>query len=226
MRHSNEFGRGKGGSLTMSRSVLERINSRGEERARRLQLLGATWEAGGADDPTAITTVSSELKGLAKELDSTGLSGLAEAVQAGADALSSYRAANRLPELPHEGRRILILDENEVTRDVVAVSLEGVGCLVTMASSLKECLERFKEFEPEVILMEPAHRELQREGACTALRAQLKSAVVPIVLFSADPPQRLAKRAEALGADGYVSKDQGVQQLLEQLHRVLSSVVW
>lgn len=208
------------------RKSLRRLRARATERAQRLQLLAATWQAGGCDDRCGIVTVRAELAGLAQEVRSVGLGVLADTIDDAAAALGSHQATRGEVEPHHAGRRILILDDSEVTRDVIALALEGTGCVVTVASSLAEYRTRVAEFQPEVLLLEPGHPELAGSSTFDKLRQRIDSSAVPVVLFSAESAPLLKKRAETLGVDGWVTKDQGTNELLEQVEEILGNILW
>lgn len=207
------------------RKALRRLRSRATERQRRLQLLAATWQAGGCEQGRGIMTVRSELSGLAQEVSSVGLRALADTLHEAAAALAAHGNRDAV-EPAHVGRRILILDDSEVTRDFIALALESSGCVVTVASSLAEYRIRVAEFQPEVLLLEPAHPELAGSSDYEKLRRRIDSPAVPIFLFSEESAALLSKRAATLGVDGWVTKDQGTVELLEQVEEILGNIIW
>lgn len=208
------------------RRAISRIRARAEERSRRLRLLGSMWTAGGTDEEATIATLRAELGGLAQELRGVGWQSFASVVQDAADVLAGWHETRDLKAPVHAGRRILILDDSEVTRDIIALALERTGCEVTVAATTKEYSVRVQEFSPEVLLVEPAHPQLGAERAWTTLRARIKNPVVPVILFSSAPIDQLAVWADRAGADGFLTKDQGTDELVEHLEEVLSQVLW
>lgn len=208
------------------RLALARIRRRVDERTRRLDLLAAMWSAGGVEEVLAVTALRAELGGFAQELRHVGLKSIARAVASAADTLGAYDRVRDRSEPVHLGRRILVLDDSEVTRDVIALALEGAGCEVTVAATLEEYARRVREFGPEVLLIEPAHPQLGGTQRFEVLRNRVRSATVPVILFSAVSEDRLAAWAENAGADGYLTKDQGTDELVSHLEEVLSQVLW
>lgn len=202
------------------------LTERATERSRRLALTQAIWSAGGLEDAIGLRTVQAELAGLAQELRVIAMEPLAEALDAAASSLSSVEALRGAPEPLPMGRRILVLDDSEVTCDLIAVALEGVGCVVAVTSTLSDCLQRFVEFEPELVLIEPEHPDFEGTITLDAFRKRLKSSFVPLILFSAESEGVLAQRAAQIQADGFLSKDQGIQEMVRKVDEILSEIVW
>jgi CheY-like chemotaxis protein len=202
------------------------LTERAAERSRRLILTGAIWSAGGLEDAIGLRTIQAELTGLAQELRVAAMGPLAEALDAAATSLSSTAALRTAPEPLPMGRRILVLDDSEVTCDLIAVALEGVGCVVTVTSTLADALQRFVEFEPELALIEPTHPDFGKTVSLESFRKRLKSSFIPMILFSAESEAALGKRAAELQADGFLSKDQGIPEMVRKVDEILSEIVW
>jgi CheY-like chemotaxis protein len=212
--------------MNLLETKTEMLTERAVERSRRLILTNAIWSAGGLEDAIGLRTIQAELTGLAQELRVVAMESLAEALDAAASSLSSTDALKNTPEPLPMGRRILVLDDSEVTCDLIAVALEGVGCLVTVCSTLSDALQRFVEFEPELVLIEPTHPDFGGTVSLESFRKRLKASFVPMILFSAETEATLAKRARELQADGFLTKDQGIPQMVRKVDEILSEIVW
>jgi CheY-like chemotaxis protein len=202
------------------------VAARAADRARRLGLTSAIWNAGGIDDTIGLRTVIGELGGLAQELRMADLEPVAEALESAVEAIRCAEPFRRSAPPLQSGRRILVLDDTEVTGDLIAVALESIGCIVAVTSTLSDCIQRFIDFEPELILLEPTHPELEGMRSLDAFRKRLRASFVPVILFSASPEHELVRRAQHLEADGYLTKDHGIPQLVEKVAEILSEIVW
>src|SRR3990167_6217263 len=160
---------------------METLLQRCDARSRRLALAGALWSAGGLEETIGLRTVQAELLGLAQETVQAGLQAVAEAIAGAAETLGWCSLLQHTQPL-QMGRRILVLDDNEVTSDLIAVALAGVGCVVSVSSTLSECIQRFVDFGPELILLEPAHPDIEAMPSLDAFRKRLKSSFVPVIL--------------------------------------------
>jgi CheY-like chemotaxis protein len=58
------------------------------------------------------------------------------------------------------------------------------------------------------------------------LRQQITTARIPIVLCSSAPDEELQEVARAVGADAYLSKQEGLEQLPERLTQLCDEILW
>jgi CheY-like chemotaxis protein len=202
------------------------LSDRAVARSRRLTLTSAIWSAGGLEDTIGLRTIQAELVGLAQDLRIASMEPLAEALDAAAASLSSTSTLKSHPEPLPMGRRILVLDDSEVTGDLIAVALEGVGCVVAVTDTLADCIQRFVEFEPELVLIEPTHPDFEAGVSLEKFLERLKRSFIPVILFSAESEAKLAQRAVEIRADGFLTKDSGIPQMVQKVDEILSEIVW
>ena len=202
-----------------------RVSRAAEERLRRVQLAQATWRAGGFDTRFGPHFLQAQLRGLARELRAADMQDCSDLL----DALSetcTLAFGQEESEFVAHGAHVVLLDEVEVTRDLAALALESAGCVTVAVESLHECAEALQERTNSVLVVDPNHHGLSHVSHCNALRAMLRVTFLPVILFSDAPEQRLPLVSRAIGADGYLSKNQGVAQLTTQVDEVLSGIVW
>ncbi|RME19431.1 MAG: response regulator [Deltaproteobacteria bacterium] len=212
--------------LTTSKEKLKRLVAAADARTNRLALASAIWAARGLDDQSGLRTIQAELKGLAHATRKSGLIPLATAIETAAESLSSLALAGGGEEPLYFGRRVLVLDDTEVTRDLVALALDGVGCVVEVASSLAEFRGLLEDFDPELLVIEPAHAELKKVSSFEKLIAGWHRETIPVVLFSAEPERALSEYAEKFKADAALGKEEGLSALIESVVEVLSGILW
>ncbi len=118
-----------------------------------------------------------------------------------------------------EGRRVLIVDDEEGFRDGVADLLRMEGYEVSVASDAVEAVRVLPEFRPEVILLDLRMPHLDGEGFLRGMGGLPASKRVPVVLISAkEDVEEIATRT---GAAGYLNKPFEAPQLLSLLEKVL-----
>jgi DNA-binding NarL/FixJ family response regulator len=61
---------------------------------------------------------------------------------------------------------------------------------------------------------------------CRWIKGQIDTQAVPVVLFSELPDAQLAEVAKRSGADGFISKSNGVSLLSERLAALCEELVW
>lgn len=110
---------------------------------------------------------------------------------------------------------ILIVDDEEAIRDVIADLLSGEGYRVQTASNGAAALCALDRILPSLILLDLHMPVLDGFGFVAALAA--RGLAVPIVLVSAGTS--LAKHAAALGAVGCIAKPFEIVDLLMTVER-------
>ncbi|MDF1563117.1 MAG: response regulator [Deltaproteobacteria bacterium] len=131
------------------------------------------------------------------------------------------------PEPGGEARpRVLILDDSEISREAMAGILEERNYPVETAGDLLEFEELLASFRPEVVLSDLNMPDIQGDEICRTLKQRFETEGVPIILISSLPDEELAVRAQAAGADGFVSKHHGPDSLLDLLDELLSQIIF
>jgi two-component system, OmpR family, alkaline phosphatase synthesis response regulator PhoP len=125
-----------------------------------------------------------------------------------------------------EKRRILLIDDSEITLQMEQAVLESRGYDVAATSTLMEFERLLKEFKPHIILTDIHMPEAQGTDICRTLKNEYHSQDIPIVLFSSLDDEELAVLAEQVGADGYLSKANGIEALGEKVDELVDSILW
>ncbi len=129
-------------------------------------------------------------------------------------------------EEPSAMPKVLILDDSEISREAIAGILEERNDPVETAGDLLEFEDLLASFKPEVVLSDLNMPDIQGDEICRTLKQRFETEGVPIILISGLPDEELALRAEAAGADGYVSKHHGPDSLLDLLDELLSQIIF
>jgi CheY-like chemotaxis protein len=135
-------------------------------------------------------------------------------------------SATALKLSPVEKRRILLIDDSEITLELEKMTLEARGYEVCATSSLVAFERLLHEFKPDLILTDIHMPEVQGTDICRTLKAEYNSQDIPIVLFSSLPDHELKVLSEQVGADGYVSKEHGLEALGEKIDELVESILW
>lgn len=132
----------------------------------------------------------------------------------------------RAPPRLTGGHRVLVLEDSEIAREMVVLELEARDFEVRSAGDLVEFEMMLKKFDPEIILSDVRLPETHGDEVCRVLKERLETKNIPIILFSAMSHGELAQIAKRAGADGFISKEQGVQRLIECIDEVLAQIVY
>jgi DNA-binding response OmpR family regulator len=125
-----------------------------------------------------------------------------------------------------EGRRILLLDDSTITLEMEKAVLEERGYAVAVASNLLEFQQELDKFQPEIILTDLMMPDVSGKDIVRVLKQDFHTERIPIVLFSSRPDEELAVIAEQAGADGYLSKSHGIEQLGDMVDELVDSIIW
>ncbi len=127
---------------------------------------------------------------------------------------------------PVERRKILIIDDSEITLAMEKSVLEARGYEVEAASTLQEFEKLLKAFRPHLILTDIHMPEAKGTDICRTLKNEYGTQDIPIVLFSSLNDDELEKLADQVGADGFLSKANGLEALGEKVDELVSSILW
>jgi len=125
-----------------------------------------------------------------------------------------------------EKRRILLIDDSEITLAMEKSLLESRGYEVQATSTLVEFEKRLETFKPHVILTDLHMPEAKGTDICRTLKSEYKTQDIPIVIFSSLGDEELGKLAEQVGADGFLSKATGLEALGEKIDELFESIIW
>lgn len=142
-------------------------------------------------------------------LDSGGLAILLDVAELLRVASSGSALARERVEVGESaGLPILVVDDSEVTRDLLCSILRSHGFEVVEAVNGRNGLERIEERRPALVVTDLEMPVLDGFGLLREIRSRPALADLPVVVFStrgSDPDKR---KASELGADAYLVKGQ------------------
>ena len=119
----------------------------------------------------------------------------------------------------------LVFDEAELSRDLVALSVEALGHTVRCASTYDDFVKQLDLRKPGLIITEIELSNAPAKSFCAILEELLAGAPIPVVFFSTAPAGELAALAEKHGAQKGISKEFGIGVLIRELEGVYASVL-
>lgn len=118
------------------------------------------------------------------------------------------------------------MDDSELALMVEQHHLVSAGFDVRTAMSLSEFDSVLSDWEPDIILTDVDMPEISGDVLCRMLKKRVETKHAPVVLFSGLPDSTLARLAEEVGADGYVSKENGLDNLVDKLNSLCEAILW
>jgi CheY-like chemotaxis protein len=127
-----------------------------------------------------------------------------------------------VPTQPEVTRRVLLIDDEELIREVAEVSLAKVGGWeVLTASSGEEGLHMAVGEHPDAILLDVMMPGLDGPGTLARLQADPATATIPVVFLTAKVRQSEQQQWIDLGAAGVLVKPFDPMSLANQVAEVL-----
>ncbi|BDG01089.1 response regulator [Anaeromyxobacter oryzae] len=119
-------------------------------------------------------------------------------------------------------KRILLVDDSRVTRELMKVYLIARDVTLLEAADGAEALAKAKADPPDLILADLRMPRLDGVALCEALRADLRTRGVPVVILTSDRDAETVLRARAAGAREVLQKPIQPQPLLDAINRHLA----
>ncbi|NCA72229.1 MAG: response regulator [Sphingobacteriia bacterium] len=134
--------------------------------------------------------------------------------------LDQAAASNPCPRLANTaGKRLLLVEDNPINREIVLGYLEDSGLLIETAEDGPHALARFRDAHFDLILMDVQMPGM--DGYETTGRIRALDPVVPIIALTANAfPEDVAK-SRAAGMNAHLSKPIDTVELLSMIHKHL-----
>ena len=114
--------------------------------------------------------------------------------------------------------KILMVDDDPQIRRVMRVRLTGLGYEIIEARSGEQALEVFREFLPDLVLLDLNMPGMGGQAACRQIR---EGSDVPIIILTVSNTENEKVQALDAGADDYVTKPFGMNELLARIRAAL-----
>src|SRR5215469_13138244 len=111
-----------------------------------------------------------------------------------------------LTGVAHGLGRVLVVDDDEVIRRLIAVNLQLEGFEVETAVDGQDCLDKVTEIDPDVITLDVMMPRLDGWETAVQLRRSPGTAHIKVVLISARAQEDDKVHGAQVGADAYLTK--------------------
>jgi CheY-like chemotaxis protein len=102
--------------------------------------------------------------------------------------------------------RVLVVDDDEVIRQLIAVNLTLEGFDVATAIDGQDCLDKVTAIDPDVITLDVMMPRLDGWETAVQLRQAPRTAHIKVVLITARAQEDDMERGRGVGADAYLTK--------------------
>jgi CheY-like chemotaxis protein len=124
--------------------------------------------------------------------------------------------------------KLLLVDDSEIALQMMQERLQESRFDVRIALSLGEVQSIIRGWSPNIIVADVNMPEVRGDDLCQRIKAAADTKDATVMLCSSMPEAQLAEIADAAGADGFVSKNNGLEHFvssIEAMCRRLSNPV-
>ncbi|MCW2914673.1 MAG: response regulator receiver protein [Actinomycetia bacterium] len=128
-------------------------------------------------------------------------------------------AANLSPVTELLGR-VLVVDDDEVIRQLIAVNLQLEGFDVSTAVDGQDCLEKVHTVRPHVITLDIMMPRLDGWVTAVKLRENPATQDIKVVMITARAQDHDIRRGHEIGVDAYVTKPFDPNELIRTVREL------
>ena len=121
--------------------------------------------------------------------------------------------------------KVLIVEDNEMNRDMLSRRLERKGYQIALAVDGGEGVEKAASEKPDIILMDMSLPVLDGWEATRRLKAAPATRGIPVIALTAHAMSGDRERALEAGCDDYDTKPIELPRLLEKIEAMLGDGV-
>ncbi len=121
--------------------------------------------------------------------------------------------------------KILLVEDNEMNRDMLSRRLIRRGYEVVIAEDGQQGVEMAVSEKPDLILMDMSLPVLDGWGATKQLKASDEMRSIPVIALTAHAMAQDREKALAAGCDDYDTKPIELPRLLEKIEKLLETGV-
>jgi CheY-like chemotaxis protein len=118
--------------------------------------------------------------------------------------------------------KVLLVEDNEMNRDMLSRRLQKRGYQVSIAVDGREGIERARSEAPALILMDMSLPEVDGWEAARQLKSAPDTRHIPIIALTAHAMAGDEERARAAGCDDYDTKPVDLARLLAKMQALLA----
>tara|TARA_B100000586_G_scaffold225752_1_gene173433 strand:+ start:65 stop:427 length:363 start_codon:yes stop_codon:yes gene_type:complete len=117
--------------------------------------------------------------------------------------------------------KILIVEDNEMNRDMLSRRLERKGFLVVMAEDGQKGVDMSKSESPDLILMDLSLPVMDGWEATSTIKADSETNSIPIIVLTAHAMAGDREKALEAGADEYDTKPINFKRLMGKVNEFI-----
>jgi len=129
-----------------------------------------------------------------------------------------------MPELIEMAKTILIADDEPGVVKILEMRLKANGYEVIDAPDGSTVIELAHQEKPDLIILDIKMPDMEGYEVFEDLKTSADTKSIPIVFFSALPPEQAQEKVTQLGADGFVSKSADPDEIITKIREILGKL--
>lgn len=117
---------------------------------------------------------------------------------------------------------VLVVDDDEVIRQLIAVNLQLEGFEVSTAVDGQDCLDKVRAIGPDVITLDVMMPRLDGWVTAVRLREDIATSHIKVVMITARAQDHDIRRGDEIGVDAYVTKPFDPSELIRTVRELAS----
>jgi CheY-like chemotaxis protein len=118
---------------------------------------------------------------------------------------------------------VLLVDDDDSVREACALFCQRMGFRVAHAADAPEAMEKARLLQPAAIVLDLVLPSMPGWELARRLRADERTARIPILATSGLAPEEAERKARAAGASRFLAKPFDGQTLVAQLRHLLAA---
>ncbi|MGZ3788746.1 MAG: response regulator transcription factor [Bacteriovorax sp.] len=124
----------------------------------------------------------------------------------------------------NKGKKILVIDDEKHIAEAIKLNLKMLGHEVVIAVNGLEGLNWWREFSPDLVIVDLMMPEIDGIGVITEIRK--RDPKIPVLVISAKDQVKEKIKCLSLGVDDYLSKPFDLDEFLLRVDRLLTRSIW
>jgi CheY-like chemotaxis protein len=119
--------------------------------------------------------------------------------------------------------RVLVVDDDDVIRQLITVNLELEGFEVFPAVDGQDALDKVKDVQPDVVTLDVMMPRVDGWEAAARLREDPETAHIKVILLSARAQESDIQRGDRIGVNAYLTKPFDPDELIDVVRRMVDA---
>jgi CheY-like chemotaxis protein len=120
--------------------------------------------------------------------------------------------------------KLLVIEDEEITSDMLRRYFEIVGYEVVNATTGAEAVKMTREHRPDVILLDIMLPDMDGYEICRRLRSDERTERIPIIFLTRKGERRDRLEGLSLGVDDYITKPFDMEELRLRVHNIIDRI--